>query len=148
MFSADCRESRGRLSRPFLGHGDILPRNRRVYYSQGELSTSARRIQWHPITNNWNRVQDINTNSFFFFFFEKLWRTERECVFTPWSGGWWVTSRSQVTSSNVWQYCFRHSFSKNCPHDLKIVSRKTPLAIIPGYGRVIHNGLFKFGYNF
>ena len=39
---------------------------------------------------------------------------------------------SQITSSNVWQVCFRHNFSKNYPQDLQMVSRarKTRLAIL------------------
>ena len=48
-------------------------------------------------------------------------RLQWECVRTPWSGGWWVTSRSQITSSNVFQDGFRHNFSKSCPQDLKFV---------------------------
>ena len=28
------------------------------------------------------------------------------------------------------QICFRHNFPENCPQDLKMVSRKTPLAIL------------------
>jgi hypothetical protein len=33
-------------------------------------------------------------------------------IFEIVDGGWWVTSRSQVISSIVWQIWFRHNFSK------------------------------------
>ena len=81
-FLAQIEENRGgRLSKPFLGPGDIFSKS----YDENQI------------------------------------RFERECARTPWSGGWWVTSRSQITSINVWQDCFRHNFSKNCPQDLKFV---------------------------
>ena len=33
---------------------------------------------------------------------------------------------SQITSSNVWQVCIRHNFSKNYPQDLKMVQKVAP----------------------
>jgi hypothetical protein len=33
-------------------------------------------------------------------------------IFKIVDGGSWVTRRSQITSSNAWQVCFRHKFLK------------------------------------
>ena len=56
------------FDKALLAPSDRVPiffRNRRVYYSQREL-TSGRRIQSRPITN-WNRVRDTQTTQLFFF---------------------------------------------------------------------------------